>query len=148
MAETLGSLCDKLTIVKLKQYHTDDAGKLKSLSEQEEQLKDELNCFISDAVRGRIPPARLTFNAHKVYTEQENETREITGTLGQVFGELAKINCELWHEQEKVYDFESVAPEDRIKVVKRLAVLNLERTQCIDVINSTLKDMVGGRRAT
>ena len=24
MAETLGSLCDKLTIVKLKQWHTDD----------------------------------------------------------------------------------------------------------------------------
>jgi hypothetical protein len=35
MAETLGSLCDKLTIVKLKQYHTEDSKRLESLGQQE-----------------------------------------------------------------------------------------------------------------
>ena len=145
MAETLGSLCDKLTIIKLKQYHTEDLPKLTSLLEQEEQLKEEINCFISDAVRGRIPPARLTFNAHKVYKQQGNETRTITGTLGQLFAELAKVNCDLWHEQEKVYDFHNVAAEKKNAVVQRLAVLNLERNQCIDGINSAFKDMVEHR---
>jgi len=32
MAETLGSLCDKLTIVKLKQFHTGDVQRLESLA--------------------------------------------------------------------------------------------------------------------
>jgi len=145
MAETLGSLCDKLTIIKLKQYHTEDLPKLTSLLEQEEQLKEEINCFISDAVRGDIPPARLTFTTHKVYKQQGNETRTITGTLGQLFAELAKVNCDLWHEQEKVYDFHNVAAEKKNAVVQRLAVLNLERNQCIDSINSAFKDMVEHR---
>ena len=39
MAETLGSLCDKLTIVKLKQYHSEDAARLQSLKQQEQQLQ-------------------------------------------------------------------------------------------------------------
>ena len=32
MAETLGSLCDKLTVVKLKQFHADDPQRLESLA--------------------------------------------------------------------------------------------------------------------
>ena len=147
MAETLGSLCDKLTIVKLKQYHTDDVDKIASLSEQEEQLKEELNCFISEAVQGEIPLSRLTFSAHKVYKQQGNETRTITGDVGQLFAELARINCELWHEQENVYDFANVAQDNKNAVVQRLAVLNLERNQCIDGINSAFRDMVAAQRA-
>ena len=37
MAETLGSLCDKLTIVKLKQFHNEDKNRLESLQQQEMQ---------------------------------------------------------------------------------------------------------------
>jgi hypothetical protein len=39
MAETLGMLCDKLTIVKLKQYHSEDEARLKSLALQADQLQ-------------------------------------------------------------------------------------------------------------
>jgi len=42
MAETLGSLCDKLTIVKLKQWHSTDPERLKSLGSQEISLTDEI----------------------------------------------------------------------------------------------------------
>ena len=41
MAETLGSLCDKLATVKLKLWHTDDAERLQSLRGQEQQLHQE-----------------------------------------------------------------------------------------------------------
>jgi hypothetical protein len=54
MAETIGSLCDKLTIVKLKQWHTQDACKLESLSKQEEQLKAEIDEYIYDAINGKF----------------------------------------------------------------------------------------------
>jgi hypothetical protein len=70
MAETLGSLCDKLTIVKLKQYHSEDPERLASLGTQEGNLKKEIDEFISDAVNGLIPLEKLTFKANKVYKKE------------------------------------------------------------------------------
>lgn len=145
MAETLGTLCDKLTIVKLKQYHSDDEARLKSLKRQEEQLQFEIDDFIRDAVSGNIPQEKLTFSSNKVYKKEGNETRDIHGNIGQVFGELAKVNCDLWHEQEKVYEFEKVAAEEKDMVIKRLAVLNLERNKCIDAIDRQFQLMIKGK---
>lgn len=145
MAETLGSLCDKLTIVKLKQYHSENEVRLNSLQQQEVQLQSEINAFLLDAVEGNIPPERLTFSANKVYKKEGNETREIEGNIGQVFAELAKVNCDLWHEQEKVYEFEKVEEGEKDKVVKRLAVLNLERNKCIDAIDRQFQSMITGK---
>ena len=85
MAETFGSLCDKLTIIKLKQWHSEDLGKLESLAKQEQQLKVEIDEFISSAISGDIPLARLVFDANKVYKKTGNETREISGNIGNVF---------------------------------------------------------------
>jgi hypothetical protein len=47
VAETLGSLCDKLTIVKLKHWHTEDQGRLQNLVKQEKQIQDEIDEFVS-----------------------------------------------------------------------------------------------------
>lgn len=138
MAETLGSLCDKLTIIKLKQYHTDDHLRIDSLNLQEKQLIEEINHFLSSAVSGEIPLEKLSFKANKVFKAAGNETREIGGNLGEVFSELAKVNCDLWHEQEKVYEFENVETQEKDKVVKKLAILNLERNKCIDRINDLI----------
>ena len=145
MAETLGSLCDKLTIVKLKQYHSEDEARLQSLQQQEQQLQAEINNFIGDAVAGNIPPERLTFSANKVYKKEGNETRNISGNIAEVFAELAKVNCDLWHEQEKVYEFDKVEPVQKDAVVKRLAVLNLERNKCIDAIDRQFRSMITGK---
>ena len=138
MAETLGSLCDKLTIVKLKQFHSEDAEKLNSLKKQEEQLIDEIDNFVTDAVSGKIPIEKLSFASNKVYKEAGNETNPIDGNLGEVFSLLAKANCELWHEQEKVYEFETVPATEKDVVVKKLALLNLQRNKCIDIINNIM----------
>lgn len=138
MAETLGSLFDKLTIVKLKQYHSEDQVRLESLSQQEQQLISEINLFISDALSGLIPIEKLSFASNKVYKQKGNETRNISGDIAVVFAELAKINCDLWHEQEKVYDFEQVPNIEKNMVVKKLAILNLERNKCMDLINEKL----------
>jgi len=138
MAETLGSLCDKLTIVKLKQWHTDEPARLASLAEQEFQLKKEIDEFAAAAINGKIPTDRLTFAANKVYKKEGNDIRAIDGSIGDVFSRLAEINCELWHEQEKVYEFDKVPVEQKDAVVKQLALLNLERNQCIDQIDKKL----------
>jgi len=142
MSETLGSLCDKLTIVKLKQWHSEDANRLDSLAGQEAQLKDEINEFVAAAVDGKIFIDKLTFAANKVYKKEGNAIKGIEGNIGEVFSQLAAVNCNLWHEQEKVYEFNKVPVEQKDAVVKNLALLNLERNQCIDQIDKKLRAFV------
>lgn len=132
MAETLGTLCDKLVTVKLKQWHSEDPERLRNLAAQEEQLREEIDEFVGAALAGDIPAARLTFAANKVYKKEGNEIAEIGGSVGQIFAQLAETNCKLWHVQEKVYEFEAIPAEEKDAVVKQLAVLNLERNECID----------------
>ena len=144
MAETLGSLCNKLTIVKLKQFHSDAADRLESLQQQETLLKVEIDQFFNDALSGFIPIEKLNFSGNRINKEQGNETRTINGNIGSVFAELAKINCDLWHEQEKVYDFETVYASQKNEVVKKLAILNLESNKCMDAINEKFIELCRG----
>ena len=140
--ETLGSLCDKLTIVKLKQYHSIEETRLQSLNEQEKQLKKEIDCYVVDVFSGKIGLENITFAANKIYKSSNMQLRNVQGEIGEVFSELAKINCELWHEQEKIYDFENVPIEEKNNVVKSIAVLNLERNHCIDNINNLVYKLI------
>lgn len=141
MAETLGMLCDKLTIVKLKQYHTTESERLLSLDAQAKQLQQEIDEYVYDAISGKIDPLKLTFASNKVFKKDGNEVGEVKGNIGEVFYQLADVNCRLWHEQEKVYEFEKVPVEEKDKVVKQLALLNLERNKCIDAINRLLAEL-------
>ena len=142
MAETLGMLCDKLTIVRLKQFHTEDADRLNSLDKQSRDLQNEIDTYISDAINGKISPDKLTFDANKVFKKEGNEIALVQGNIAEVFYKLADVNCRLWHEQEKVYDFEKVPVSEKDKVVKQLALLNLERNNCIDAINKKFASLV------
>lgn len=142
MAETLGLLCDKLTIVKLKQYHTSDSNRLKSLNNQAFELQNEIDEYVADAVSGNISLNKLTFSSNKVYKKEGNEVKEVSGSFGQIFSNLADVNCRLWHEQEKVYEFERVIDSEKNTVVKQLAILNLERNKCIDAINELFKNLI------
>ena len=142
MAETLGMLCDKLTIVKLKQYHTKNNSKLASLQKQVKQLQQEIDEYIADASHGKIPFDKITFASNKIYKKQKNKTTEVKGNFGEVIYRLADVNCHLWHQQEKVYEFEKVPVKEKDKVIKKLAILNLERNNCIDRINSLLAEMI------
>jgi hypothetical protein len=142
MAETLGMLCDKLTIVKLKQYHTNDSARTESLNLQCAQLQLEIDEYISLAVSGKIPGDRLVFDSNKVFKKEGNEVKDVVGNIGQIFYQLADVNCQLWHEQEKVYEFEKVPNEQKDLVVKQLAVLNLERNKCIDAINNVFASLI------
>ncbi len=142
MAETLGSLCDKLTIVKLKEWHSSAPERLESLALQETQLTTEIDEFVARAASGEIPPERLTFAANKVYNEEANAVSEVHGTLAHLFSQLAETNCQLWHEVDKGYEIAKVAPEEKDGLIKQLALLNLRRNQCIDQIDRTFRDLI------
>jgi hypothetical protein len=142
MAETLGTLADKLTTVKLKLWHTDDPERTGSLRAQERQLQDEMNELVGAAISGEIPIERLTFAANKVYKKEGNAVPAFEGTIGEMFSQLAEVNCRLWHVQEKVYEFEQVPPDEKNDIIKELAVVNLERNQCIDKLDQEFRDAV------
>ncbi len=142
MAETLGSLCDKLTIVELKQWHSEDPDRLASLDAQESRLQAEIDELAVAAIAGDIPLSRLSFASNKVYKKEGNVVPDIGGTVGEIFAKLAEVNCRLWHEQEKVYEFEQVPPDRKDEVVKNLAVFNLERTRCIDEIDNRFRSLL------
>lgn len=142
MAETLGTLADKLTTVKLKLWHTEDAERIASLKLQEKQLEAEINEFVGAAITGDIPIDRLTFAANKVYKKEGNAIADFSGTIGELFSQLAETNCKLWHVQEKVYDFELIPPAQKDEVIKALAVVNLERNECIDRLDQEFQRSV------
>ena len=110
--------------------------------EQEKMLQEEIDDFVVKAVSGNIPPGKLTFEANKVYKKEGNSIADVAGTIGVVFSQLADVNCRLWHEQEKVYEFEQVHADEKNKVVKQLAHLNLERNKCIDEIDRQFADQI------
>jgi hypothetical protein len=139
MAETLGSLCDKLIVVKLKQWHTRDQKRVKSLQIQERVLQQEIDEFVRDAFDGTIPEDRVKFEANKVYKKKGNPVAAVKGDIGAVFSRLARVNCELWHEVEKSYDIDRIPDEQKGVVIKRLAVLNLERNRCMEAIDDNLR---------
>lgn len=147
MAETLGSLCDKLTIVKLKQWHTDDAKKLRELRSQATLLSNELDQYLTSAVNGQIHVDRLVFPSNKVLKNLRGTfSTKALGTIGKIVARLADVNCTLWHEQEKVYGFKKIPPAEKDDLVNNLRALNLERTRCIDAIDAEFRIMIEKHR--
>ena len=146
MAETLGTLADKLTTVQLKLWHTDDPERTRSLEVQQKQLQDEINEFVAAALSGEIPIDKLTFSANKVYKKEGNVVPEFPGTIGELFAQLAAVDCRLWHVQEKVYEFEQVAMEEKDEVIKQLAIVNLQRNQCIDQLDAEFRKSIESLR--
>lgn len=142
MAETLGSLCDKLTVVKLKHYHTDDEEKIRSLAEQEKQLCEEIDTYLNDAIAGKILIEKLTFSPNKVYYKLGNEVKALSDKVGTMLSNLSLVNCKLWHIQEKVYVFKEIDPTEKDEVIHQLSVLNLERNQYIDEIDQQFKRLI------
>jgi hypothetical protein len=55
---------------------------------------------------------------------------------------LAEINCKLWHVQEKVYEFEAIPMAEKDNVIKDLAIVNLERNNCIDELDKTFQSII------
>ena len=85
------------------------------------------------------PEDRMKFEANKVYKKKGNIVAEVKGDIGAVFSQLARVNCELWHEVEKSYDIDRVPDEQKGVLIKRLAVLNLERNRCMEAIDDSLR---------
>jgi len=141
MAETLGTLCDKLTIANLKKWHCDDEEKLISLELQIKELKIEIDTYIENVISGNHQFS-IVYKSNKVYKEEGNEIRDFSGTMSCLFSDLLRVNLDLWRTQDMVYDFEKVPENKKNNVVKRLAILNLERNKCMELLDSNLETII------
>ena len=136
--ETIGSLCDKLTVVKLKQEHTTERKRLYSLTNQEKLLIKEIDEYIENAFSGKIKKNKLSFSSNKIFKEDSFRVKLIEGSFGQVISKLAETNCDIWHLQEKIYDFKKIPIEEKDLVIEKIAILNIDRNNCIDKLDKLL----------
>ncbi len=134
--DTLGSLCDKLTIVVLKKWHAVDP---EALSLQEKELQQEIDHYLMSAFSGLIPLEHLTFPEHKSLPPSNMKAAE---KIGAVFSQLATVNCELWHEVDKSYHPELLTNKQKETLIKHLVTLNMERIRYKEAIDDILSTLV------
>lgn len=134
--DTLGSLCDKLTIVVLKKWHAIDT---EALSLQEKQLQDEIDHYLLMAFSGLIPKEQLTFPEHKSLPPSNMEAAQ---DIGSVISQLATVNCEIWHEVDKSYHPELLTNLQKELLIKHLVTLNMDRNRYKEAIDDILSELV------
>jgi len=139
--ETLGSLCDKLVVVNLKLYHTESIQSIPILKNQKQNLCDEIDRYIISVKNGYIKIEDLAVPSEKVYTANIT-LPDYRGDVGELMFKLADINCKLWHEVDKSYNFKDVPASQKDEIVQNLAVLNLQRNKCIESIDKQFKGMM------
>lgn len=138
--ETLGSLIDKLVVVELKIFHTNDL-LATNLQEQKARLCQEINTFVARATAGKILVDDLAVESNKVY-DKDIKLPMFTGEIGELVSSLCMINCDIWHKVDQSYHVEDLKHHELVELVNNLAVVNLHRNKCIEAIDRQFKAQV------
>tara|TARA_Y100001936_G_scaffold60938_1_gene60024 strand:- start:938 stop:1417 length:480 start_codon:yes stop_codon:yes gene_type:complete len=148
MAETLGSLVDKLSIKNLRIWHLDEALKKDNGSGNEElkakrnlaekqrkRLVDEINEFLIAALNGDVC---VRDEKIKMYSNTNVSSSANINLLGQAISELAFRNIKLWHCEDDVRRTDLVDSEI-VKIKRRIDTTNQERNDLIDKVDEILQ---------
>lgn len=157
MAETLGSLVDKLTIKDLREYHLKEKlgqektkfsasqirQKLQLLKKQKLNLLSEIESFVAAAARGKIV---LRDEKIKLYNPLESIGKiPKCNNLGEAISFLAQKNNQLWHlEDEARRKDKGLAYVGSIK--RKIDLANQQRNDLIDKIDELFEKTVKGRQ--
>ena len=147
MAETLGSLVDKLSIKNLRIWHLDEVlendqdSKLEEFQtkrdlahRQRQDLIKEIDSFLDAALRGEV---RIRDEKIKMYTNTNVSSSETIKALGNAVSELACRNIKLWHLEDEVRRTD--LPDATIVQTKRkIDATNQERNDLIDKVDQIL----------
>ncbi len=151
MAETLGSLIDKLTIKQLREFYLKKLlggkkpgvfnqkglkSKLGILRSQKKYLNKEIEDFIKKAVKNRVA---ITDEKLKLYNKPE--VRGKKGRLKDIssgIDGLAKKNVELWHLEDEARRVD-VDNSYIGRIKKRIDKANQQRNDLIDGIDQLFK---------
>ncbi len=91
MAEALRMLCKKQTIIKLKQYYTENKNQLFCFEYQSAQLQEEIDEKVNGTFNGNIPADRMTFNVNKFFKKRGSEIENFSDNFGEVRYQLAIV---------------------------------------------------------
>lgn len=140
MAETLGSLVDKLTIKNIRLNNLRKKGSKKKIDivqSQRKELIEEMNQFLARALKRKV---KLKDEKVKLYKQPKVEEK-ILATLGALVDRLCQKNMQLWHlEDEARRSDVNDAYIGRIK--RKIDITNLSRNDLIDRIDGLLERKV------
>lgn len=140
MAETLGSLVDKLTIKNIRLNNLRKKGSKKKtdiVQSQRKELIEEMNQFLARALKRKV---KLKDEKVKLYKQPKVEEK-ILATLGALVDRLCQRNMQLWHlEDEARRSDVNDAYIGRIK--RKIDITNLSRNDLIDRIDELLERKV------
>ncbi len=140
LAETLGSLVDKLTIKNIRLNNLRKKGsekKINIVQSQRKELIEEMNQFLARALKRKV---KLKDEKVKLYKQPKVEEK-ILATLGALVDRLCQKNMQLWHlEDEARRSDVNDAYIGRIK--RKIDIANLSRNDLIDRIDELLEKKV------
>ena len=153
MAETLGSLVDKLSIKNLRIWHLDEALEEKNASKlihsayaklkarrdladkQRQNLVNEINDFLVSALKGEVC---IRDEKIKLYANTNVSSSDSIKKLGEAVSELAIRNIKLWHCEDEVRRTD-LADVEIVKIKRRIDTTNQERNDLMDKVDEILQ---------
>lgn len=146
MAETLGSLVDKLSIKNLRIWHLEEALEKDSSSEelkakrdladkQRQNLVEEINGFLVAALQGEVC---IRDEKIKMYTNTNVSSSDSVKKLGEAVSELAFRNIKLWHCEDEVRRMD-LEDSEIVKIKRRIDTTNQERNDLMDKVDQILQ---------
>ena len=148
MAETLGSLVDKLSIKNLRIWHLDEALEQKNTSDyaelkakrdladkQRQTLVNEINDFLVSALKGEVC---IRDEKIKLYANTNVSSSDSIKKLGEAVSELAFRNIKLWHCEDEVRRTD-LADVEIVKIKRRIDTTNQERNDLMDKVDEILQ---------
>ena len=146
MAETLGSLVDKLSIKNLRIWHLEEVLEKDSDSEelkakrdladkQRQNLVQEINGFLVAALRGEVC---IRDEKIKMYTNTNVSSSDSIKKLGEAVSELAFRNIKLWHCEDEVRRTD-LTDSEIVKIKRRIDTTNQERNDLMDKVDEILQ---------
>jgi len=153
MAETLGSLIDKLSIKNLRYWHLDEDAQARDVSDSQKQelmakmelvdrqrkeLFEEIDIFLSSALSGEV---RIRDEKVKLYKNLNVTSAEDVNHLGEAVSKLAMSNIKLWHLEDEVRR-EDLPDTDIVKTKRKIDTNNQERNNFMDKVDEILENFV------
>ena len=153
MAETLGSLIDKLSIKNLRYWHLDEDSQARDSSDpqkqelmdkmdlvdrQRKELLEEIDVFLSSALAGEV---RIRDEKVKLYKNLNVTSADDVNHLGEAVSKLAMSNIKLWHLEDEVRR-EDLPDTDIVKTKRKIDTNNQERNNFMDKVDEILENFV------
>ena len=153
MAETLGSLIDKLSIKNLRYWHIDEVLQAKDASDpQMEELKakrdlvdsqrkdllGEIDAFLEAALAGEV---KIRDEKVKLYKNLNVASSDGLNNLGKAVSGLAMSNIKLWHLEDEVRR-EDLPDSEIVKTKRTIDTTNQERNNFMDKVDEILESTV------